>query len=246
MLWYKAWLESRVRFLASAIVLALYCVSFVEQARVNFPPIFEPGLPYSAFVWRGIYNGIDSLFFVAMALLLGWGGLQRERASGTVAFTLALPVTRLEVLRSRATVAIVETMALAAIPALTVPWLSERIGHPYSAAQAMRFAALFAAAGAVWSSVGLLWSTLLAGEHGAIVASLATPVLYAVVMRSAWVRQWPAANIFNVMNGARLGWLDARTSLLVARFPWPAVLALAGVAAGLLVTAAAAEARDDF
>src|SRR5215467_12875664 len=93
MLFYKAWLESRVRFLAAAAVLSLYCLTFVERARLDFPPILEPTLTYTAHVWRGIYNGLVAVVFVVMAGLLGLGGLERERESGSCAFTLALPVT---------------------------------------------------------------------------------------------------------------------------------------------------------
>src|SRR6185369_13749856 len=168
-LWYKAWLESRTRFLASALVLALYCVSFVAQARIGFPPVFDPHLPYSTFVWRGIYNGIDTLLFVVVALMLGLGGLRRERANGTAEFTLALPVTRVELLQSRVMVAMIQVAALAVIPAIVVPPLSARIGHPYPVSHAVRFAVLFAASGAVWVAAGVVWSAIITAEHTAAV-----------------------------------------------------------------------------
>ena len=61
MLCYKAWRESRVRFLLSASVLSMFCVSFAQRARYDFPPINEPALAYSVFVWRGVYNGLGTL-----------------------------------------------------------------------------------------------------------------------------------------------------------------------------------------
>ena len=129
MLWYKAWLESRVRFLVSAIVLSAYCVAFVQRARFDFPPLTEPTLRYSVFVWRGIYNGADTLMFVIVAVMLGLGGLQRERAAGTTSYTLALPVSRLR-LATRVAVGWIEVAAFASIPVLVVPWMSSHTSRP--------------------------------------------------------------------------------------------------------------------
>src|SRR5882672_4152461 len=157
MLFYKAWLESRVRFLAGGVVLTAYCTSFVRQARINFPPVLEPTLPYSAYIWRGVYDGLDTLVFVLVAVMLGLGGLERERGAGTAGFTLGLPVTRMQLLWPRIAVAALEVAALAAVPLAVVPWLSAGIGRPYSFAQALPFALLFAVTGTVWASVGFLW-----------------------------------------------------------------------------------------
>jgi len=245
-LFYKAWLESRVRFLASAGVLAAYCISFVQQARLNFPPVFEPRLPYTVYIWRGVYNGIDTLLFVVVALVLGLGGLQRERAAGTADFTLALPLTRIRLLLPRAAVAMGEVAALAIIPAIVVPWMSSRIGHVYPVADAIRFAALFVATGAVWVSAGIFWSTVTSAELTGAVAAILTPVVYVATVSSTALRRWPAANIFNVMNGAHLPYLDPATSLFTGRFPWGAALVLTLVAAGLVAASAAAATRSDF
>src|SRR6516165_1405017 len=144
MLYYKAWLESRVRFLAAGAVLSLYCLTFVQRARLDFPPIREPMLTYTAHVWRGIYNGLDAVVFVVMAGLLGLGGLERERESGSYAFTLALPVNRLQLLWPRVAVAMFEMAALAVIPLIVVPWASASIGREYPVVDAVRFAVLFA------------------------------------------------------------------------------------------------------
>src|SRR5262245_66651550 len=104
MLAYKAWRESRARFVLGAGVLVWFCASFVSEARHNFPPRMDPDLPYSVFVWRGIFNGPDTLLLVLVALMLGLGGLLRERASGFAVFTLSLPVKRWQILVSRALV----------------------------------------------------------------------------------------------------------------------------------------------
>jgi ABC-type transport system involved in multi-copper enzyme maturation permease subunit len=59
--------------------------------------ISETGTPPSSFVstiWVFAYRGYMREFFLLMILLLGVGGLLRERSYGTAVFTLVLPVDR--------------------------------------------------------------------------------------------------------------------------------------------------------
>jgi len=246
MLWYKAWLESRVRFLATGVVLSAYCVSFVRQARYNFPPIMEPALPYAGYIWRGIYNGLDTLVFVIVAVMLGLGGLQRERTLGSAGFTLGLPTTRLRLLVPRAAVALLEMTSLAAIPLIVVPWLSASIGRAYPIAQAAQFAALFAVTGAVWVSAGFFWSAVFSGEHTGTIACVLTPILYAAAVNGTGLRRFPLANIFNLMNGNRLPFLDVTTFLLVGPLPSTTLIGVALAALALFGAASAVTAREDF
>jgi ABC-2 type transport system permease protein len=218
-LWWKAWRESRGRFLSAAIVLAAFCWSSVGSARLDFPPRFEPHLPYTTFIWRGIYNGPNVIVFVIVSIALGLGGVMRERAVGTAPFTLSLPVSRLALFGSRAGVGALQVVALAAIPALIVPWMSSRIGHPYPAIQAWLFAGLFAVVGLVWFAAGLLMSTLFTGEHTPTAAGLLLPFGHLALASMPGVRPIGSLNLFNVINGSGLAYLDAGTSLLVGPFP---------------------------
>ena len=95
MLWYKAWRESRARFLVAAAALVVFVVWFMLTARTAFPPPQNPALLYTAFVYGYIWNPGPRVF-VFVALVLGLGGLQRERAHATSAVTLALPISRLQ------------------------------------------------------------------------------------------------------------------------------------------------------
>ncbi len=94
MLWYKAWRESQVRFLLSAVTIAGLCIAFVVFHREG-SAISERPLTYLEYVWRIVYKGYLRELFVLLTLLLGIGGLLRERDYGTASFTLALPVSRL-------------------------------------------------------------------------------------------------------------------------------------------------------
>lgn len=246
MLYHKAWLESRVRFLAGGAVLAAYCVSFVQQSRLNFPPVYEPMLPYSAHVWRGIYNGPDTMVFVLMAAMLGLGGIEREREPGSCAFTLALPVTRVRLLWPRIAVALLELVVLAAIPLVVVPWMSASIGRVYPAALAARFALLFAVTGALWVSASVLCSVTMSATHTNVVAAVLAPAACAAIFGGTPLGRHPGFNPFNVMNGARLPFLDRSTDLLIGPLPWATLAAFVLVSAALLAAAAAAARRRDF
>jgi ABC-2 type transport system permease protein len=246
MLFYKAWLESRVRFLASGVVLAAYCVSFVEDARRVFPPVFEPQMPYSLFMWRGIYNGVDTLMFVVVALLLGLGGVQRERAAGTAVFTLALPTSRNRLLLPRVGMAVLQVTALAMIPALVVPLLSPRVGHTYPVGDAVKFAVLFSATGAVWVCAGIFWSSAIVSDVTGAIACILTPLIYGAVVNGTLLRRWPVLNIFNVMNGSQLPYVNVATGLFIGPFPWLAILVVLCVAGALVGASASMLTRTDF
>ncbi len=101
MLWYKAWRESCVRFVLSAAVLTFLSVGLMYRARTGFPPPERPGLLYSAWVWANIYGNLNPTVFIILAMMLGLGGLQRERPVETARFTLTLPVTRVHLVISQ-------------------------------------------------------------------------------------------------------------------------------------------------
>jgi ABC-type transport system involved in multi-copper enzyme maturation permease subunit len=246
MLYYKAWLESRVRFLTAAAVLSIYCLAFVQRARIDFPPAREPMLLYTVHVWRGIYNGLAAAVFITMSGLLGLGGLERERESGSCAFTLALPVTRLELLWPRVAVAMFEMAALAAIPLIVVPWASASIGHEYPVVHAARFAMLFAITGAVWVAAGVLVSVAVSGGYASLVASLLAPAMCAAVFSVTALRAHPGLSPLNVMSGSRLPFVNRATALVDGPRPWPALASFTLVSAGLIAASLYVASRRDF
>ncbi len=90
MLWYKAWLETRSRFLTCLATLTIFCAVFVSHAQ----GLIRPG-------WTADYNRllfVTQQFLVIMwilaAVLLGMGGIVREKAIGTSSLTLSDVITR--------------------------------------------------------------------------------------------------------------------------------------------------------
>ena len=95
MLWYKAWRESRLRFVVSAMTLAAACVLIVAHGRSELAQA-QGSVMYLQYVWVWTYRGGVKNLFLLLTPLLGLGGLLKEKAYGTVTFTLGLPVTRLQ------------------------------------------------------------------------------------------------------------------------------------------------------
>src|SRR5579862_6608104 len=96
MLLYKAWRESQTRILVGALGLAAYCALMV----ISRPEMQGPfsarvvGNSYVEYVNNLIFGGTGKIVFVLPVIFLGIGGLLRECAHRTAAFTLALPVSR--------------------------------------------------------------------------------------------------------------------------------------------------------
>lgn len=247
MVWYKAWRESRSRFLIAAAAVGVFSLSVLLGARTNFPPPQAPDLPYSAFVWGEFYGNGRAAAFSIIALLLGLGGLQHERSSGTAPFTLALPVSRGRLLAARVGVGLLQLCAVALIPVVMIPSLSPALArHTYPWSQSVQYAALFMSWGVVWFAAAVLWSALVAGEFTAAVMSMLSPFAYMVVYgASGGDGRFPAANPFAMMSGALDRGLGGRM-LLTERLPWPEMLVLAVVAAAMLFGAWRLTIRQNF
>ncbi len=247
MLWYKAWRESRVRFLLSAAVWTFFCVGLMYRARTGFPPPDLPNLPYSAWVWANIYGNLNPTIFIILVMVLGLGGLQRERPVGTAAFTLTLPVTRLHLVIVRAAVGLLQVTILSFIPAMLIPTLSPILARQsYPETQALQFALLFMTWGAVAFGVGFLWSSLFRGEFTGTALCVITPVVYRIfVQNTSALQRFPAANYASFMSG--LPYIKSPVKVLIDKpLPLAAFLALAAVMAALIACAARVTRQQDF
>jgi len=171
MIWYKAWLESRTRFLIAAALIAVvigWAILDSENAMRRFdrrPPItFE-------FYGSIVFAGRLQLVWALAVALLGAGGLLRESSTASVQFTLSLPVPRRRWTEVRAIMGAMQSIALAMLPVLVVPLAAIAIGRSYPVWEALKFCGLLATAGLVCFGIGLLCSTLLASEFSSIAMS---------------------------------------------------------------------------
>ena len=113
MLWRKAWLESRSRFLISLLGITALCSYIVYHGNGN--ALSYTQLAYYYFVLRSGHVALCTLWIVAVTLLM-MGGLVREKAVGSASFTLSLPVSRAHLITVRIGTGVIQAVALAVIP----------------------------------------------------------------------------------------------------------------------------------
>lgn len=242
MIWRKAWLENRGRFLGAAAIMIFavaWAVLDCENAMAHYdrtPPItFEQ---YVAILYAGKLQPI----WVACSLLLGAGGLVREGALGTAPFTLSLPVRRRVWTRSRALMGLGEAAALALIPAVLIPSLGLLVRHSYPLWEAFKFSALLWTAGSVFFCVTLFFSTVFAGEFAAI--GLSALVAFLAYTSPDYLYRWlPYFRLADLLGGSEF--VNRATGFLES-WPWQGVLASVAIAAALCWGAAEAIERRDF
>src|ERR1700682_798039 len=113
MLWFRAWMETRARFLISLlgiVALCSYSVFHGDREALSYTKIDY----YYAVLHFG--HSLLATMWVVAVTLLTMGGLLREKAVGTSSFTLALPVSRGRLMGVRIAVGMIQAMVLVMVP----------------------------------------------------------------------------------------------------------------------------------
>lgn len=250
-MWLKAWRESRVRFLAIALTLSALCAITVlfepciRQHHVPIPLNLREG-SYTEYIYNLIYSGTAKGIYALLVIFLGLGGLQRERASRTAGFTLALPVSRLRVVGNQIAVGTIELAALALIPAILIPTLSAFSQRSYPLPVALHFSVLWFFGGLVIFGASFLLSVVTPGEYTAPV------VCYLALVLHTFVAGWhPLAryrlNLLWIMGEFEtMRWNAAHSLLQPPPLSWPRMSVMACVAVLLLSAAVRVTDKQDF
>lgn len=211
MLWFKAWLETRARFLISLVGISILCSFSVFHGERQAEP----------WVDRSYYNYVLSeghaLLVVAWALavtLLMMGGLLREQALGSASFTLALPVSRQRLMAIRVAMGVFQALSLAVVPWCAMYLIAAIIGKTHSPSQAAFHFLLLLSGGAMFFAIALLVSSVVTGEYTAPVVSFGILLVITTLSGRNARRFSPLA----FMNGTE--YLDRHTYLLVGHYPW--------------------------
>ena len=236
MLWYKAWLETRARFLASLVTLTLFNAIFVHHAQSLIRSEWKTDLNRLLFVNQQFL----AVTWVLAVILLGMGGLIRERAMGTSALTLALPVSRLRLLAVRIGLAIFEAVVLGTVPWAAVFVVSFAAKKPVSAAQVASYVLLLVGAGLVYLAMAVLVSSLIEGEYTA--PAVATGIVFlTAILFDVRLRHW---NVWRLVTGDFS--IDRATYLLSGHLPWLGIAGSLSVATLLLLASVLVVQRSDF
>jgi ABC-2 type transport system permease protein len=237
----KAWRESCGRFLLGAALLGAICVPGVF-CRASLMKVFVPseafaGDPYIGYIHRLVYGGSARGFFTITVIVLGLGGLQRERLHRTAGFTLALPVSRAQLVLAQAALGLAQVVVLALLPLILLSVCSRLAHVSYPLDQMLGFGLLWLAGGVVFFAVSFLSATLFSSEYAALAASFVFMIFYPMTVMFAPLNRYPL-NIHHIMSGMRMPYFDAHKALLVGPLPWAlfaSMLAIAGALIGLAV-----------
>ena len=255
MLWYKAWLETRWRFVIGLVILVCSAAAVViAYPRMQQLLTLVPGLDvegelgrvirenaelmreYRGYVWAQWFRQNLSQAWTLFAAILGAGGLLAQTSGGGALFTLSLPASRDRLLATRAAVGLAELLVLAVIPSLVVTALSPSVGESYGPVDAIVHSVSLFIAGTVFFSLTFLLST--------VFPDVWRPALIVIGIAMAWsfaeemARDGGPLGFFSVMSAERYFRGDG--------VPWIGLLVCAAASAALLYAASRNIARQDF
>lgn len=248
MLWYKAWLETRARFLTSLTTVTIFCGILVKHALYiscssTFPcaqGLIRPGRQADLYFLLMVTQNYLVVMWVLAVVLLGMGGIVREKALGTASLTLTLPVSRVRLLGVRVEMGVLQAIILAVLPWVTVFAVSRLAGLPVSITQVGLYVLLLVGGGLVYFAMAVLVSSLVGGEYTAPAVAFGVVLLTAIGF-DAWLRRF---SVWRLINGDFS--IDRSTYLLSEHLPWLGILASLSVAALILVASAIVVHRREF
>jgi hypothetical protein len=253
MLWYKAFLDTRGRFLIGLAVLpcaAIFTVLTYPSVVALLPTVggvdaagaigqqineaIELSRDYRGYVWSQWFRQTPTSAGALFAALLGTGGL--VSASGGTLFMLSLPASRMQLMAVRAGSGLAQWLVLALVSSLAIPLSSPAIGESYHLGSALVHAVCLFAGGAVIYSLALLLSTLFGDlwRPWLIALAVAMPIAFAEQIAGGS----PSVGLSAVMTGE----LYFRTGAL----PWAGLTLAAAASGALLYLAAVNFSRRDF
>jgi ABC-2 type transport system permease protein len=238
-LWYKAWLETRSRFLTLLCGMTAIRIFFVHHAESVLLPKAEIDTYQMLYFANHYLVGL----WVLSVVLLGMGGLIRERAAGASSFTLALPVSRLRLVGVQIAMGVAESVALAAIPWGAILLTSHLNAREFPISQAAFYAVLLVAGGLSYFGLSVLVSSLIEGEFTAPAVAYGVTVLSGIVFGTVESFR-PYLDVWRFMGGDNQ--LNKSTYLLTGPFPWASTIASLTVAAMLLGAAVVVIQRQEF
>jgi ABC-2 type transport system permease protein len=217
MLWYKAWRDTRWRFLIGLgllICTALITVLVYPTVRGEFGLVLAAGptglladqinrmnhlsATFRGYIWvQFISQNLSNLWTVFAVLLAADAPFSRRGA----AFTLSLPVSRRRLWATRAATDAAELGVLALIPMLLIVLLAPAVGQTYSLGDALVHGMHMIAGGAVFYCLASLLSTVFDDRWRPIIITLAVAVI--IVLCKAVVPALAPFSPAGVMNGER-------------------------------------------
>ena len=175
MLWYKAWLETRSRFLIALVGSVALCSRLVVV-------FLSKGAPNQlSQVLHATHETLAGVWLLAVTLIM-MGGLLRERAVGSSSFTLSLPVTRLRLVSIRIAMGLMEAILLAILPWIAMLFAANVANQTHFIAQASIHVFLLLGGGVLFLAAAFLISSFVEGEYTAPIVSCGALIMLAYLM----------------------------------------------------------------
>jgi ABC-2 type transport system permease protein len=248
MLWYKAWRESRMRFLLSAAIIVVMCLVYTLFHARLYPGVVHdhPSVrTYTQYIHWTIFGGVTRGLLQLSCLVLGLGGLQRDRKQNTLGFTLALPVSRGSLVASRVAMGLVQVLALSAVPSLVVTAASHLAGDQIPLYYALRFIPLWAAGGIFTFAVSFLASVLFSSEYVSLVTAYVAYMFYLAAVRHPSFSRFHL-HVADFMSGLFPHYLDRSTMLWGNTYALTPIGSFLAVALLLIVLGGLVTRRQDL
>ena len=247
MLWYKVWRESSVRFLISVVAIAGICL-----ARVLFEQTFFPGVAREA---PGVHNYIQYLYWTIFGgagrgllqlscLLLGLGGLQRDRRQNTLGLTLALPVSRPHLVLTRALVGAAQVFALSLFPPFLLWATSPLVHQSMPLAYGLGFVPFWTVGGLVTFGVTFLCSVIFTSEYTALAVGYLSYMFY-LACRHPRLSPYHL-HVADFMSGRFGNALDPHTLLWTGTIPFTLIAGFTLAAITLISVGTFLTTQQDF
>jgi hypothetical protein len=233
MIWYKTWIKTRWGFVFNLLLFAVLAFGAIprdpaklarriarlqsagQQFGADAHRVIETLSSFQGIVWDSWFKLLLTawpMVAVAMGAILLHTTCQvmGSTQSGSVLYTLSLPVTRRRVLLAPAVIAAAELMALSLVPSVLLSLLSELKGETFPVGDAVIYALLVALGGMVFFGFSFLLSTIL--KNGWTAIFIGWGAVIALWLPSWMAESHPWWSLLRVMSG--------QDYLLNHRIPW--------------------------
>ncbi|HEY1526048.1 MAG TPA: hypothetical protein VGH51_07405 [Candidatus Angelobacter sp.] len=183
MLWYKAWLETRSRFLIALVGSVVLCSRLVVV-------FLRKGAPTQlSQVLHATHETLAAVWLLAVTLIM-MGGLLREKAAGSSSFTLSLPVSRLRLMSVRIAMGLAEAILLAILPWIAMLFYARVASKMPFIEQASIHVFLLLGGGVLFLAASFLISSFVEGEYTAPIVSCGAIIMFAYLMSDDKLRPY--------------------------------------------------------
>jgi hypothetical protein len=236
-LWHKSWLETRWGFAAALSILLIFSLwsvfRFPDSVRGGLRDLQLHNHPNAAVRGVATYTQVEifekvTLLWAILSVMLGSGGLLKERLLGTAPFLLSLPGSRRRLVAVRCAVSIFQAACLALAAYAIVPLAFPLVHQSYPIGLALRYALILTVSGVSFVVYGILISVVLEGGHWPGIIGATTAFLSLVAGQlSAALRGFAPFPVLSGESYFRHGlvpWMGMSISLAIASLMLAAAL----------------------